>query len=397
MLFAFPCANKADVKEAEMAITRREMLGTAAALAVTAAMPAAAAGEESLAAIAKRRGLHFGSAMGVRTIHNDPDYTKLVLSQCSTIVPGNELKWTTIRPDPVTVDYGPGDEFVAWGEQHDLIVRGHNLFWPLERRSPPWQATYDYGPNPRATTQKMLVDHIERTCRRYGARIASWDVVNEGIEPATGRPRQNSFSRAFGGDGTEIIELAFHTARASLPATTELVYNDFMNWEPMHEKHREGVLRLLKGFRKRGVPVTSLGLQGHLGGGGTTGNPDGIGGFGAHDERAWRHFLDQVTGMGYKLLITEFDVNDRFAPAPIAERDAAIASVGKAFLDVTLSYKQVHTVMLWGLSNNRSWLQGTGARADGLPKRPCPFDADLQPTPLYSAIAAALASAPQRS
>jgi endo-1,4-beta-xylanase len=383
------------------ALDRRDFLVAGTAAAASMAMPALAAPEApnaapSLNTIARQRGLHFGSAFGTSTIHRAPDYTQLILAQCSTIVPGNELKWTTIRPDPVTVNYAPGDEFVAWGEEHKLIVRGHNLFWPLERRSPAWQATFDYGPHPRVTTEKMLVEHIERTCRRYGARIASWDVINEGIDPATGLPRQNSFSRAFGGEGWEIMDLAFRAAKANLPAGTELVYNDYMNWESTHEKHRAGVLRLLEGFRKRGVPVTSLGIQGHLGGGGTTGNPDGVGGFGAHDERAWRDFLDSVTAMGYKLLITEFDVNDRFAPAPVAERDAAVAAYGKAFLDVTLSYHQVHTLMLWGLSNNMSWWQGTGARADGLPKRPCPFDADLKPTPLYAGIASALAQAPRR-
>ena len=379
-----------------MTITRRQMLGTGAALGLIAAAPALARPRDSLGEIAKGRGLRLGGAINRREVAEDPSYAALLAEQCSAVAPRNELKWTVIRPDPTTVDYAPADELLAWAEKNDLAFRGHNLFWPLERRSPPWQATYDYGSNPRATTEKMLVEHIERTCKRYGARIHSWDVINEGIDPATGEPRQNSFSKAFG-DNLAIQDLCFHTAKASVPASVELVYNDFMNWEPSHELHRTGVLRLLEGFRKRNVPVDALGIQGHLGGGGTTGNADGAGGFGVHDERAWRHFLDEVTGMGYKLLITEYDVNDRFAAAPIAERDAQVAAYGKAFLDVTLSYPQLHTVMLWGMSDNHSWLQGTGARYDGLPKRPCPYDAQLKPKPLRAAIAAALAAAPKRS
>jgi endo-1,4-beta-xylanase len=349
----------------------------------------------SLAAIGKRRGIAFGSAMSYRLIDQDPRYTALIVDQCSTIVPSNELKWTAIRPDPATINYQPADTLLAWAETNKLAIRGHNLFWPLERRSPPWQATFDYGANPHATAEKMLVEHVERTCRRYGARIASWDVINEGIDPATGIARQNGLSKAFG-DTVEMMDLCFHTARANLPAATELVYNDFMSWEPTHEKHRDGVLRLLEGFRKRRVPVDTLGIQGHLGGGGTTGNPDGIGGFGAHDERAWRGFLDEVAAMGYRMLISEFDINDRFLTGSIAERDARIAAYGKAFLDATLSYRQLHTVMLWGISDNRSWLQGTGARPDGLPKRPAPYDAELNPKPLRAAIANALSHAPQR-
>jgi endo-1,4-beta-xylanase len=376
-----------------MELDRRTLLAGIAA----ATLPAfASAAEESLASVARRRGMHFGSEMGSRTIERDPAYAALVLEQCSAVVPGNELKWTTIRPDATTINYAPGDALVAWGEQNKLLVRGHNLFWPKEFRSPKWQATFDWGANPHATAEKMLVDHIATTCRRYGARIQSWDVVNEGIEPETGLPRQNSHSKAFG-DTVEMIELAFHAAKDNLPAGTELVYNDFMSWEPTHEKHRAGVLKLLEGFRKRNVPVESFGIQGHLGGGGTTGNGENVGGFGAHDERAWRKFLDEVSAMGFRMLITEFDINDRFAVAPIPERDAAVAAYGKAFLDVCLSYPQLHTVMVWGLADNRSWLQGTGARPDGLPKRPCPYDAQYMPKPFREAVAASIAAAPPRS
>ena len=54
-----------------------------------------------------------------------------------------------------------------------------------------------------------------------------------------------------------VIDLAFHTAREQLP-TAQLVYNDYMSWEPQHAKHCDDVLRLLEGFRKRGTPVDAL-------------------------------------------------------------------------------------------------------------------------------------------
>jgi GH35 family endo-1,4-beta-xylanase len=36
--------------------------------------------------------------------------------------------------------------------------------------------------------------------------------------------------------------------------------------------------------------------------------------------REWRKFLDEASGMGLDLLITEFDVNDRKLPADIVKR-----------------------------------------------------------------------------
>ena len=101
--------------------------------------------------------------------------------------------------------------------------------------------------------------------------------------------------------------------------------------------------------------------------------------------------------MGYQLLITEFDVHDRGLQADIATRDRAIADYAGLYLDLMLSYPQLGDVLAWGMTDRYSWLQGRTPRADGLPKRPCPYDADFRPKPLRDAIAGALrAAAPHR-
>ena len=46
--------------------------------------------------------------------------------------------------------------------------------------------------------------------------------------------------------------------------------------------------------------------------------------------------------------------------------------------------------------DTHTWLQGRNPRADGLPKRPTPFDNHYQPKPLREAIAAAFRAAPPR-
>jgi endo-1,4-beta-xylanase len=133
-------------------------------------------------------------------------------------------------------------------------------------------------------------------------------------------------------------------------------------------------------------------VQGHIGA-----DPDGNFTIAKADEIAWRHFLDEVTGLGLELAVTEFDVNDRYLPAPIKVRDADVAALGGAYLDMMLSYKNLRYVMAWGLVDKYSWLQGTTARKDGLPKRPLPYDDNFQPTPLRGAMAAAFRAAPSRA
>ena len=118
---------------------------------------------------------------------------------------------------------------------------------------------------------------------------------------------------------------------------------------------------------------------------------------GPAQESAWRRFLDEVTGLGYGLLITELDENDAGLPANRARRDRMVADYARCYLDITLTYRQLEYVLTWGLIDKDSWLRQRAPRADGIPKRPLPFDSDYRPKPLYFAIAEALCTAPARS
>jgi endo-1,4-beta-xylanase len=100
--------------------------------------------------------------------------------------------------------------------------------------------------------------------------------------------------------------------------------------------------------------------------------------------------------MGYKLKITEFDVNDKKAPDDIAVRDRMVADYAKAYLDIMLAYPQLNDVLAWGLVDRYSWLTGFDPRRDRSIKRGTPYDAEYRPKPLREAIAAAFAHAVPR-
>lgn len=98
----------------------------------------------------------------------------------------------------------------------------------------------------------------------------------------------------------------------------------------------------------------------------------------------------------YRLLLTEFDVNDKLVVGNIGRRDAVVADVTRCFLDVTLAYPQLRDMLCWGMDDRYSWLQNTSPRSDGLRKRPTPYDEAFRPKPMRGAIAAALTAAPAR-
>jgi endo-1,4-beta-xylanase len=344
---------------------------------------------EPLKDVAARKGMRFGTAIGAgRNQFGDAAYRALVERECNLIVLENEMKWQAIEPAPGKPNFGPADAVAAWAKDKGIAVRGHNLFWQAEKWLPAWVAKQNFGPQPAKAIENLMRTHVSTVCGHFGRAIGSWDVVNEAVDPADGKLRQNALTRPLG--ALEQIDLAFRLAHEYAPQA-QLVYNDYMRGDAGSAKHRAGVLTLLAGLKKRGTPINALGLQSHIGSWDETDK-------GRADLVEWRKFLDEVTGMGYGLLITELDVNDRRLPADIAKRDAGVAAATRDYLDVTLSYPRLRDILVWGLADNVSWLQtwDEAPRTDKLPMRPTPFDAQLKAKPMHQAIADAIKAAPAR-
>jgi endo-1,4-beta-xylanase len=376
-----------------LSLTRRGTLAGLAALPLAARgapLLAAAAPmipSPSLNALAARKGRRFGSSINAGNgggIGN-PAYAAVVAGECGVIVPENELKWQATRPAPDKFDFARMDAIVAWAEAHKLAVRGHTLFWDRPERFPKWLANYDFGANPTREAERLLTTHIRTVTDRYRGVIYSYDVVNEAADGAG--PRVNNVTSALGSPEA-LVDLCFHTAREQLP-DAQLVYNDFMSWEPGSRRHCAAVLRLLEGFRKRGTPVDALGVQSHI----EMFSLDPASGVGPYLESEWRRFLDEVVGMGYKLLITEFDVKDKALPGNIARRDERVADFARRYFDVMLDYDQLGDILAWGMVDRFNWLQGFVPRADKLEVRGSPYGDDYRPKPLRTALAQAFTTA----
>jgi len=378
-------------------LDRRTAIASGLAVALASrARPAVSAPRtpDSLAGLAERSGRRFGSAVAWgrpradRGSFANPSYASILERECTLLVPENELKWQWTRPGPTSFNFGQLDAIADYAKAHDFDVRGHTLLWLPQKWYPKWLVGYDFGSQPAASAEAMLKAHVQTVCRRYGTRIYSYDVVNEAVQPETGQIRDTVITRALGHEAT--LDLMFHTARAEAPHA-QLVYNDYMSWERTSddETHIRGVLKLLEGFRKRGTPVDALGVQSHI----RLLKPLSVAELVRESEGPWRRFLDEVVGMGYKLLITEFDVNDRMAPANIVQRDRMVADYAKAYLEVMLSYPQLRDILAWGMVDRYSWLNGFDPRKDKQLKRGTPYDANFRPKPLREAVATAFASA----
>jgi endo-1,4-beta-xylanase len=349
----------------------------------------APAAEPSLDALARAKGLRFGSTLGSlgrSSRFHDLPYRDLTARECSVLVAENETKWQALRPDPAKpYDFAAADEMFSWARSQGLALRGHTLLWLEPKWLPAWVNALNYGTRDGEAARRVLADHVSTTCRHFGDSIESWDVVNEAVAPETGELRSNVFSAPIG--GVEQIDLCFRLAREHAPKA-QLVYNDYMSWGGGNNaRHRSGVLKLLAELKRRGTPVQALGIQGHI-----VARPQAS----PADVADWRRWLDEVQALDLDLLITEFDVNDKGLPADVAQRDAGVAAVARDWLDVTLAAPRLRRLLCWGLVDKHSWLHGFDPRDDKLPHRPLPYDDQLQPKLLRAAIADALRATPAR-
>lgn len=366
---------------------RREFLAGAVALAGCSPIPPSVARSvdpSGLANHARRSGRYFGAAIKSRQLREDPDFTAAVARECDMVVQEYELKRGTAEPKPGKYNFSGADQIIAFAQQHKMRARGHALVWYAAQ--PKWlEPALMTAKQP--AREKLMTSYIDVAMRRYAGRITEWDVVNEALEPNDGRAdgmrARSMWMQALGED---YVDLAFHRAREVDPRAM-LFLTDFglEHDSPRCERRRTAMLKLLDRLKSRDVPIDAVGVQGHL----KPYRED-------FNQQIFARFLEQLSGYGLSLSITEFDVADRGGPPNPEKRDREIAAVARAFLDVALDNPAMQSVLCWGLSDRYSWLSTYRDYKwpDGQLSRGLPLDGQMRRKPLWNAIAGAFDSAP---
>ncbi|WP_062016267.1 endo-1,4-beta-xylanase [Aureimonas sp. AU4] len=350
------------------ALTRRSLLGGAAALAATI-------GPSRVARAAAP--VPFGAAIQSNFFDSDPAYAQVFLDRCDLVLPMNELKFPMLRPTRESFEFGPADRLVDWARSNGKTSRGHTFVWHdgnpawLERIRDPIEA------------EMVLREHIQRTAGHFRGRLESWDVVNEVIahEPReSGGPlRDTWWLRTL---GPRHIPIAFAEAARADPGA-RLVVNDYdLEFRgARYDARRRVMLDLVRQLQDGGLRVDAVGIQGHLY---------------SHfeiDPEAMARFGRDLKTLGVGLLATEIDVIDFQVPGGPEEIDRAAEKVVGDFLDGLFAGQRPEAVITWGLTDRYSWVGDVMPRTDGQPVRPLPLDADLVPKRWYELLRRRLAQA----
>ncbi|PVB60670.1 endo-1,4-beta-xylanase [Labrenzia sp. 011] len=310
----------------------------------------------------------YGAAIRVDNLESDPDYAAAVRTYCQQVVGEGGLKWFDLRPDRSVFNFDQPDRLIAFADANGMTMRGHTLVWYAAL--PEW--TKDIT---ASEAEFELTHHIEVVVGRYRGRIPNWDVVNEPIseDPAKEGPLRDSIWLQALGKG--YIELAFRTAAATDP-DARLVLNDF-NFEKTTEvcrQRRVAMLDLLKELKDRDVPVHALGLQGHL-----TGEAE-------IDKEGLSRFVEEVSGLGLDIYVTELDVIDNNLPAAQGVRDQIAALRVRDYLTAICDVVEPKAILTWGISDKYTWVPIWFKRRDGLLNRPLPLDENFQPKAMMQVL-----------
>lgn len=335
-------------------------------------LPGRFATAQGMAAL-KRAAQEKGKLIGTFTVRHqlvfEPMAAETIANIFSLLADGNDLKFSDrLRPTPDQFNFSAGDPVVQWAEQHGLLFRGHCLVW--WNALPHWFSSYVTPAN----AQAVMTHHIDTVLRHYAGRVYSWDVVNEPLYH-DGRPDGLRVKPWLALLGPEYIDLAFHIARGADPHASLVLNECYIEHATPGEDMRRGqLLALATRLRKANVPITHIGIQGHLRGA-TPLNREGL-----------INFSKQIQDLGLQIMITEFDVDDVGVPPQLVNQTVA-AKYGE-FVDIMGPY--VTSITFEALNNNPAY----PSNPDGTLLRPNLFDANFQPDQNYTAVVAALNQLP---
>ncbi|MFI2738176.1 non-reducing end alpha-L-arabinofuranosidase family hydrolase [Streptomyces sp. NPDC018711] len=304
------------------------------------------AGAAGLGTQAAPSGRYFGTAVAAGRL-GDSAYTAIADREFNMVTPENEMKWDAVEPSRGNFSFGPADRIVDRALAHGQRLRGHTTVW--HSQLPSWvKAIRDAG-----TLRGVMNHHITTEMTHFKGKIYAWDVVNEAFaDGGSGQLRDSVFQQVL---GNGFIEEAFRTARAA-DSSAKLCYNDY-NIENWSDAKTQGVYRMVKDFKSRGVPIDCVGFQSHFGAGGPP--------------ASFKTTLAGFAALGVDVQITELDIAQA---SPVQYANA---------VGTCLSVARCTGITVWGVRDSDSWRSG---------ESPLLFDSGGKPKPAYTAVMNALHS-----
>jgi len=288
--------------------------------------------------------------------------------------------WPYYEPKPGQTQWQKMLPVLEWCRANGVTPKGHPLVWPYTAGVPEW--LYDM---PEGTIEPLIKARVINLVKNFEQEIGIWDVTNEAVNHISWAEATNpNFKQRYheidlwrgievsGAFKREIpipeaadwVEDSFRWAYSANPKAT-LIVNDYNQEYDPHVRQR--FYDLIVELKKRGAPVSGLGLQ-------------------VHPINHWMYphemwdTLDMYRELEIPIHITELHqpswdqkIEGGFKEdmwSPQAQADFIEQMYRQCF-----GHPSVVSINYWGLSDRGSWIQGGGL-----------IDEEYRPKPVFDKL-----------
>ena len=263
----------------------------------------------------------FGTSLRTEMFRDDADkvaqtkYLQIAKELANSSVHEDALKWYSTEPIRGQVSYAEADRILAWSDHnYPLPMRGHNLFWEVERWSQKWLQQLSNDDLRQAVQQRAT-----EICTRYRGRITEYDVLNEMLH--------GNFFRSRLGDRI-VDDMFIWCAKADPQARLYLNEYDILNGK-LVDAYAEQIRLLLA----RGIPVGGIGIQAHI--------RENI------SVAQMQSSIDTLAQLGLPIKITEVSV--------LADTEERKSQILTDLYRVAFANPAVKGITLWGFWEGAAW------------------------------------------
>ncbi len=294
----------------------------------------------------------------------------LILKHYNSLTLGNELKPDSTLNQKLSQAYAAanGDDtnpqvslanaatLLEFAEKNNIPVRGHVLVW--HSQTPDWFFKENFETDGAWVSEEKMLLRLENYIKNIMAAIKeqypnlnvyAWDVVNEAVKDSGGMRDpgsnnevngQSAWMKVFGDDS--FIDAAFEYARKYAPQGCKLFYNDYNEYV---EVKRDDIYDICKRLADKKL-IDGVGMQSHI----KMSSPT---------IELYEAAIRKYASLGLEVQITELDVdqkaNTEEAQLELAQRYKEVFALYKSLKDEGVN---ITAVILWGITDNTSWIGG---------------------------------------
>lgn len=293
---------------------------------------------------------YIGAAVGGWHCQN-PEYAEFILKNYSSLTAENAFKQPAVNPSEGVWNFTEADTIANFCREHGLKLRGHCLVWGglgswMSRDS-------DGNLVSKEVYYERLRSYITVMMKRYGDIVSVWDVVNEpfGYDRKDGEFKDNDLYQIC---GEEYITKAFEFAHEADPNAVLCLNECKIVNNNVKQKY---LLKYLKKWLSEGVPINTVGIQGHWSTFELNESP-----------RRLQQVIDKLYALGVDIQVTEIDMEvtaDKGEIFDTVPRNAELLQSKKyqqMFEVLRRNADKISSVTFWGVSDNRPFTAEDGQK-----------------------------------